>query len=217
MSSKHNSLTLWLSVLFLTVLTACGKDDAPIPAYRQNLAEIATDHNGRIVRIIPDNADTLTVTNRDVLTQILVPDTLYRVKAVYLQENREAEIVSLQSIFSMTPLSHRPDNFHQDAVKVKAAWRAGRYLNLLVAFKTSGLEKHVMAFVEDSISTRPDGSKRLHLTLAHDRRNDGDAYTTQSYLSCLLSGYQDLLETRRDSISISIPTDNGLTEKILPY
>ena len=79
---KRLFLHLLLAASWIMTLAACSKDDDPIVAYRQDLAEIATDHNGRVASLILDNADTLAVTNKEAITQTLVPDTAYRVRAV---------------------------------------------------------------------------------------------------------------------------------------
>lgn len=213
---RHFHHFLLAASLFLT-LAACSKDDDPIVAYRQDLAELATDHNGRVAKLILDNADTLAVTNKEAITQTLVPDTTYRVKAVFLKTRQEAEVVSLQTIFCMAPLAEKPAEMKVDAITADAIWRSGRYLNLLVSFKTSGTEKHKILFVEDGITTQADGSKLLHITLAHDRQNDGRTYTTRSYISCLLSGYNDLLTPGRDSVSIAVPTGNGFSIRHFAY
>ena len=95
---KHLFLHLLLAASWIMTLAACSKDDDPIVAYRQDLAEIATDHNGRVATLILDNADTLAVTNKEAITQTLVPDTAYRVRAVFLKEAQRAEVVSLQTV-----------------------------------------------------------------------------------------------------------------------
>ena len=105
---KRHFLHLLLAVSWIMTLAACSKDDDPIVAYRQDLAEIATDHNGRVASFILDNADTLAVTNKEAITQTLVPDTAYRVRAVFLKEAQGAEVVSLQTVFCMAPLAEMP-------------------------------------------------------------------------------------------------------------
>lgn len=216
MRKKHFLFCLILTVL-AGLMTACGDDDAPMASYRQDLAEISTNHDGRIDKLILDNADTLLVSNKDAITQTLIPDTVYRVKVAFLKKDLEAEIVGLQSIFSMPPLKEMPEEAKEDAITAEAVWRSGRYLNLLVSFKTSGAEKHQIAFVENGISTQADGSKMLHIVMTHNRRNDGSAYTTKSYLSCLLSDYHTVLTANRDSVSIAIPTGNGFSIRNFPF
>lgn len=214
---KRHFFHLLLAASWLMTLAACSKDDDPIVAYRQDLAEIATDHNGRVASLILDNADTLAVTNKEAITQTLVPDTAYRVRAVFLKEAQGAEVVSLQTVFCMAPLAEKPAEMKADAITAEAIWRSGRYLNLLVSFKTSGAEKHKIMFVEDGITTEANGAKMLHIKLTHDRRNDGRTYTTRSYISCLLSGYNDILTPQRDSVSIAVPTGNGFSIRHFAY
>lgn len=116
---KRHFLHLLLAASWLMTLAACSKDDDPIVAYRQDLAELATDHNGRVAKLILDNADTLAVTNKEAITQTLVPDTAYRVRAVFLKEAQEAEVVSLQTVFCMAPLAEKPAEMKADAITQK--------------------------------------------------------------------------------------------------
>ena len=207
---------LWGFCMCLILITSCSNDDEPLPAYRQNLAELFTDGDGYASKFVADNDDTLGVANAEEINR-LVPDTIYRVKATFLKQVNKAQILSMQSIFSMTPLSQAPSNISHDAISIDGVWRAGRYLNVLVSFKTSGAGKHSLAFVEEGITTGPDGTKMLHVALLHSRNGDGENFTRQDYLSCIVDVFSSQLQVNRDSITLTYPSTKGTLEKHLAF
>lgn len=215
----RRALTVIFAALALgfaaTWCTACSDDEAPARAYRQDLAELLTDASGFITRLVLDDGDTLALINAGSRGP-LVPDTAYRVAALYELHPAGAELLSYSAVFSPRPVVLTGNLPECDPLSLDALWRGGRYVNFLISFRAGG-ETHSVAFGDAGITDRPDGSRLLNLELYHSRGTDPAYYKQQVYLSCPLAGYADLLTPGRDSVAVSVLTDEGRVERRLPF
>lgn len=192
---------------FPLLLGACGDDAEPLPSYVQGLCELITDASGQAVTLVPDGDEPLRLENGGTG---LVPDSIYRIQALYLKDaaSATATLRSKSNVLAPRPIELAADEVMKtDAVSVVALWLGGRYINLRAGVKSGG-GTHVFAFVKELLRTNADGSRTLALRLYHDANGDAAYYTREAILSCPLFGYKDL-ETGRDSVQISVNTPTG--------
>lgn len=200
-----------LKLLFAAALvlpTACSDDDTPIASYHQDLAELLTDATGCATTLVTDAGDTLKITNASVWNG-LKTDTVYRVQTLYLLNDGGAELTQAASLISPRPYRFDPDSITRDPLTLDAAWRGGRYLNLLVSIKSGG-GSHAFSFADCGTDTLATGQRLLHLQLIHRQGNDPLYYTRQAYLSCPLWA-TDLQPG--DSVEIAVTTFDGVVTR----
>ncbi|MDO4929769.1 MAG: NigD-like C-terminal domain-containing protein [Bacteroidales bacterium] len=212
----HIRLRLAALLLVLTApLVACSDDEEVAKSFRQDLAEIVTDADGVQRYLVRDDGDTLLVTN-GAARNVLSPDTVYRVRALYTLNDQGAEVSTLTSVFSPNPVEMTSSVVLRDSLSLDAIWRGGRYVNLLVSYKSGGIN-HSAAFIDNGIVTSPSGTRLLRLTLYHSNNGDREYYTQQVYMSCPLYNYADQLTSGRDSIEFTVTTYDGTVKHRLPY
>lgn len=199
-------------------LSACGDDDDYAPPYVADLAEIHTTAAGRIQSLVRDNGETLGVSNA-ASWGTLVPDTIYRVYAVYLApeaDERQVQVLSLSSVFSPFAVPMEPEQMKIDPVEVTAIWRGGEYVNLSVSVPTDG-GRHALGFADRGITTLSSGGRLLHITLCHDAQATKPNYPAQAYLSLPLRPYAATMTRGTDSIEVTVNTTQGMQTHRLPY
>lgn len=216
-------LPVWLGLWLMLCLTACSNDeeDYTYPSIVSEFADVDTDASGRLVSLLTDGGDRLSVANASAIsTEGVTPDTVYRTLVQYVPlpaddgtDSRQAQLYTVQAIPAPLPLppTDFPDGVKADPLEMQSLWRGGNYLNMILLVKAQK-GKHTFCFVEDSLTVSPtDGHAMLHLRLYHDAGDDVQAYTQKSYLSVPLSHYADRLSTG-DSINLRIPTAKGWQE-----
>lgn len=212
-------LVLPLSLIAATAsLTACGDDDDYAPPYVADLAEIHTTAAGRISQLVRDNGDTYGVSNA-AEWGALVPDTIYRVYAVYLApeaSGRQVQVLSLSSVFSPFAVSMGEGTLKTDPVALTTIWRGGEYVNLSVSVPTDG-GRHALGFADRGITTLSSGGRLLHITLCHDAQATKPNYPAQAYLSLPLRPYAATMTRGADSIEVTVNTTQGVQVHRLPY
>ena len=194
------------SILVFT-LAACSDDDGePLAADVRTLAEVTTDASGQAATVTPDGGSALRVTNK---VSGLVRDSLYRVQALILPDNEGgAAVRQLAAVLSPFPREVAEDKRRYDPVDVLALWSTGRYVNMRLALRTA-TEPHAFTFVEEGTDNLPDGTRRLRLHLYHDRGGNPEYYTRETYLSCPLFHYADVLRAGTDSVYFTVTTYAG--------
>lgn len=188
----------------LLLPTACSDDDTPIASYHQDLAELLTNSAGYATTLVTDAGDTLAITNADTWRG-LTADSVYRVQTLYLLNDGGAELTQAASLFAPRPQRFDTAKIVRDPLTLDAAWRGGRYLNLLVSIKSAG-GSHGFAFADLGTDTLASGSRLLRLELVHQQGADPLYYTRQAYLSCPLWA-TDL--QAGDSVEITVNTFDG--------
>lgn len=205
---------LLLPVCLLSLLTTCDDDGAPWPAYRQELAELLTDCEGRAGRLVRDTGDTLRLLPP---AGQLTPDTTLRAQVLYtVSADGTARLRGLSPVVSPFPEPFPLSQQRTDPVGVEALSRGGWYVNFYLYVLTSG-GAHRFAFIDNGLAVRADGSQLLRLQLYHDRGADGDAYRRQVCLSCPLYGYAGRLVRGRDSVEVAVNTYDGPAMRRLPF
>lgn len=206
-------LQMFLGLLGGLVLAACSEEKV-MPAYREDLAELFTDAGGTAAFLRFDDGRERWVSSR---LEGLVPDTLYRVQVLYVDEGRAAVLQGVRKVLSDFPLKgNGGEDFPSDPLSLKSAWLAPRYLNLQVSVKTGGGQQR-FAFVERGVQEYPDGKKTLTLELCHEQMGDPLYYTKEVTLSCPLYGYAGSLSGGCDSVKLLLPDFGGRQERTFPY
>lgn len=209
-----NRFRLLLASLLSLLLCACGDDETPWPAYRQELAELLTGADGKVAFMVRDTGDTLRVSPS---VDWQVPDTVVRAQVLYCEtDGRKAVLQALSPVVSPFPEQISEAQMRTEPVGVEALSRGGRYLNFYIYVKTSG-GAHRFAFRDCGVERQADGSRLLRLQLYHDSNADGQNYRRQVCLSCPLYGYADRLFGGRDSVEVLVSTFDGSLKRRFPY
>ena len=205
----------WLLAMGL-MLCACEDHQQALPAYRQDLAELTTDLTGRAYRLSLDDGSVRKIQNT---VSGLVPDTVYRILALYL-DAEEGKTVTLQganTVFSPLPVEEdQLEDMKTDPLEVKSLWPCKRYINLLVGIKTGG-GQHALGFIDHGLDTTATGTHKLKLELFHDQKGDTQFYTQNAYLSCPIYPYAGSLVEGQDSVELKVNTFKGVITRRFLY
>ena len=205
---------LILLFFFSIFYISCNEEEQPAPAYRQELAEIVTNENGKAISLILDDGQKLIINN---VLQGLAADSIYRVKVLYVPTSAiAADLYAAQSVVSDYARSMPDSLIISHPLDLKASWMSPRYLNLMVGIMTGG-KAQKLAFVERGLETSNDGSKILKLQLYHDQCDDNEFYTQEVYMSCPLYPYAGRLQRGRDSVELEVNTYKGIVQKTFAY
>lgn len=191
----------------------CNGDDESLPAYCQELAEMATDADGFATTLATDGGDTLAIANRP---GGLSRDSLYRVAALYTRQGNGITLHGLTAILSPVARTYPESAVKTDPVQLDAVWRGGRYLNLRLTLQTGG-DAHRMAFIDCGIEQADNGTRTCHIELLHDQNGNPLHFPRETIVSCPLYPYADRLRAGRDSVCIRVQTFNGLAQRTLPF
>lgn len=178
---RHLSLLL----VALCVATACS-DETPAEAFRQDLVDVRTGRDGSALEIITDLGERFAVTNAVATGR---PDTTYRAYAMFVvSEGHAAALRNLAVVPTDVPRTIPAESLKRDPVEVQSLWRGGRYLNFQLAVPVSAgsTVSHVFGFVGGEPRLNAGGGVTLPITLHHDSRGDGAAYTRRAWLCCRL-------------------------------
>lgn len=204
---------LLLFISLFVFFSACEEDEEALLSYRQDLAELYADGLGIGTRLLRDDGVALAVLNRP---GGLSRDTIYRVCAMYTEEPQGVRLSHLAFILSPCPRRFSESSVVRHPLALKAVWRGGRYVNLLVALQTSG-DAHRFAFADKGVETTPQGYKIARVELCHDQNGNEAYYTREAYLSCPVWPYADVLQAGRDSVELIVHTYDGPQVRRLAY
>jgi len=195
---RHTTSAIFFALMLLC-LCGCSKDeDDSMPAYKMELAEIDTDHEGRVTVVRFDNGATYTIEQKITAE---TADTTYRCMCTYIVDaNQKLSVYGLTHVFSANP-RQRADfkTFAYDPVKLTSSWKSGGYLNLRIGLLTTDEGSHRFGFCEDSVVNR-----KVYITLLHARpEKDAESYTKDMFLSIPLKQYDC------DSVIVRVSTYEG--------
>ena len=206
--------TLCLLVL-LALAAACGNDDGDyLPPYRPELCEVQTDAAGIVAYVrFDDGTDHFPVN----VYSCGLRDTLFRAYAVFEPTADGVRLSRVSPVLAITPVAAGSVTLRTDPLLCRAAWRGGRYLNLLLTLQSgSNAARHVLGVVDEGITAAPSGTRTLHLRLYHDQNGDTRHYSRDTYLSCRLDAYAGRLATG-DSIALQVAEADGVRTLRLAY
>lgn len=202
------------TIVSLLLLMSCNEEEHPLPAYRQDLAEIRSDYQGLVRQISFDDGRKYSLSN---ILSGFPSDTTIRILALYEEQGREVMLHDALAVFSPFPRFMPADSVCLDPLKVKAAWRSNfRYVNLLLTRSTGGGVQY-FAFVNHPIQQLENGLRKWSITLYHRQGSDPTFYSADSYVSCPTYHYADSLRVGIDSVEISVPMHNGMYRKSFLY
>ena len=111
--------------------------------------------------------------------------------------------------------TQRPDTLSYDPLVFESTWvsKNGKYLNLGFYVKTGqadGIDgTQRLGFVQEGVTTQPDGSRMLTLRVYHDQMGVPEYYSAHGFVSV------PLLDIYVDQITLHIPTYDGWTSRTL--
>ena len=200
----RHSLFLIFSVCLLFL--SCEKDEAPMPPYVQELAEIQTDAQGFAQTLTLDQGEVLKVGNR---VGGLKADTLLRVRALYQKSSTSIWLSDYAPVLTPHLAHFKPEVIIHDPVNLIACWRGLHYINLRLGISSTAEGKHIFGFHETGLLRYKDGTQTLQAVLLHDSNKDPQYYTREAYLSLPLRPLEGRLQTGRDTLELSIHTFKG--------
>ncbi len=178
-------LILYILVAGALLLTGCKEDEYVYPPALTEILSVGTDDSGSIDYLLTDKGLSYRIENGNAHSG-LVPDTVYRMIAVYEVRDTivpSAYVYSLGTVVAPEPLSDWTGEMKQDPVSVQSIWLSGDYLNMVLLVKAQN-KKHTFHFIES------DDFPVLRLELYHDKGEDVEAYTQRAYLSVPLRKYK---------------------------
>ncbi len=198
--------------LFWGSATACSVTDEEddgyfYPSVVTELAELETNEAGAIHKLLTDGGETFYLTNPKAGYEAGV---LYRALVGYevtarTDTRNEAYLRSVQATLVLRDSTERPRL--ADPVKVVSAWRAGHYVNLMLAPRTQGGTQW-WGYRVDSLRHRYD-KWHLYLSLHHGQNSDPTSYTKTEYASINLTDLPDV-GLLPDSLTLKVVTPDGL-------
>lgn len=207
-------LRLALCVLSAMVLSvSCGDDEEILAAYRQDLVEVVTDGTGAAAELLLDDGTRLSFARR---RQGYVPDTVYRMRALYTLQDGTADVSALVPVLSPLPHAYAPQAVRTDPVGVSALWRGGRYVNFRLDIKTAG-GAHYFGFIDRGCRQNAAGGLTQQVELLHNQNADPLHYTREVWLSCPLFGFAESLRPGEDSVEVTVRTFSEQTRRSFLY
>ena len=197
---------LYLLFSSCLLLLSCEKEEPPMPAYIQELAEMHTDSEGYARTLTLDQGTVLQIGNK---VGGLKADTLYRIRALYQQSGSTVWLSNFAPVLTPHLTHHSPEVIKTDPVSLTACWRGQHYLNLRLNIRATAEGKHLFGFHEAGLQRYSNGTQTLQAVLLHDQNNDPAYYTREVFLSLPLRPLTEKLQSGRDTLQLSIPSREG--------
>lgn len=210
-------------ILFATLfLTGCGEEEYVYPDLITEMSCLKTDAEGFGTQIITDNGIVwhLQEGNRP---DSLTADSLYRVVSRFAPtttadaSKAKAVAYSFWKVISPLPKPESEyESIRMEPVDIQSIWRSGDYLNMVLEVMVKDQE-HELSFIEKGISTNANGTRTLHLSLYHHRKDDVEGFMQKHYLSVPLWHYEGKLN-KGDSIVFELYTyKEGMVKRTFIY
>lgn len=195
------------------LFAACAEDEAPMPDYQQQLADIRTNTLGVATTLTAADGVSCIIQNR---IGGLRPDTTYRALTLITRSANEVWLTDFAPVLVPTPSEFMGQSVNHDPVDVVAVWAEPNYVNLHLKLKGTNQGTHYFGFKAVDTTTHPNQKRTLHLKLIHDQNNDPLYYSRYMYLSLSLPQLRKQLQAGTDSVSVSIQTFRGETTHTFP-
>lgn len=206
---SSNRVLFILSLLLSCVLLSCGQDEAPAPAVRLDFGELHTDAAGRARSFTPDGGSERVFV--PVSASHFRPDTVYRAIVSYIPTEGGIRPQQIRPVPVHFPQSIPANLFKAAPVRLVAAWKAGRYLNMRLDIPGRFGEDHALAFDKRRTVEWPDGRRTAVLRLYHEAQSPHRDYFQDTYVNLALSPYLDAREERFDSVAVYVRELKGIT------
>lgn len=204
---KKRLLFPYLFCSLLTAISSCSEDEEPYPALITELADLYTDDQGTLEKIILDDDRMYRVENPPTGFR---KNTAYRVLCDYQPSGQTAQLYRLEGAYILRDSSAVA---YTHPTLVRSVWRTSRYINMHLAPKTQGGRQY-WGFITDSITTsltqEGDTLRHTFLTLHHNQASDPPSYTQEVYASLPLDSIQEGLTS--SPVTLRIHTFEGVRE-----
>lgn len=212
---QKNFLLPLVLVASLWTAVACSDEAKEWPNYRRDLVELHTDSHGKVAHLRLDNGKTYAT---DLKTQVLRPDTFYRMVATYVVKGEDrADIQQVEPVFAALPQLIVPAQHKDDPVQVLTFWRSPRYLNFRAKVGKSGVKTHYFTYNNRGITLNAAGIRTLYIDLYHNASGDTLHYEDEHLFSCPLYPYEAVLKAGRDSVVLRVRESGGLRRFAVLY
>lgn len=211
-----------LLLLFLLALTACEDEtyktgDGRYSYLCADFGEVMTGESMQLLGGITDEGKSMAFSHPYTAQWATTPDSTYRALIYYyLLDDNRATPYSISRVPVMKPYeTQRPDTLSYDPLVFESTWvsKNGKYLNLGFYVKTGqadGIDgTQRLGFVQEGVTTQPDGSRMLTLRVYHDQMGVPEYYSAHGFVSV------PLLDIYVDQITLHIPTYDGWTSRTL--
>ena len=197
--------------------TACQDEDTAWDAYEKQLCEVRTNADGQPHEVnLDDGTSTTTALKADGLT----PDSVYRATAVFTRENDGNTLIhALENVMAPYAKENVRSDYGHAPVNTLACWRSAKYVNLRIAVERSYGHTHTLGFANEGIRTTPGQTpyRTLVLRLLHDNEGDRKDFRQEIIISCPTDIYSSQLQHDRDSVRMTVPTENGHQTYTFPF
>lgn len=227
-SSKNEVMRIYFFfvVLFVFSLVACDNDsyetgDGSLSYMRADFVEAETDASARIISVVTDDNDKLNLTKPLSVKWAKDPKSVYRALLYYnrrtvTNSDYEAEPIGISQV--LMPPVKTIDSFNNgiktDPVSFVSAWISAneKYLNLDLKVKTGSVsgdsQGQIIGMAYEITDGNVNSQQKVKLRFYHDQNNVPEYYSTQLYVSVLLSSIPVQL-SQGDEIAIVIHTYEG--------
>lgn len=204
---KQKFLLSLITCGILLTTSDCSENVEPYPDLLTELADLHTNAQGVLEKIVMDDDRTYFVKNPQTNYQ---KNAVYRVVCSYLPTDNFAQLYNLTSAYILRDSSAVACTH---PTQLRSAWRTIRYINLHLAPKTQE-GKQYWGFITDSITTtfttEGDTLSHAYLTLHHNQGTDPVSYTQEVYASLPLDSIKGA--TPLSPVTLRIHTFEGVKE-----
>ncbi len=188
---------LALTVIALLLVCSCGDDtyDEAYPDIITEMADVETDVDGRMTRLVTDDGKSYSISNALTGYQSLA---VYRTVCGFVPSGNSATVYQMKGVYVLADSTHTAAT---DPVPMVCAWMAGRYINMQLAPLSQGGTQWWGYIVGE----RTEG--RLHLTLHHRQNSDPMSFTVDTYASIAVDRLDGIAEV--DTITLHVNTPTG--------
>lgn len=180
-SAMRRSSTSAIRLLFLaaglpvSAIVSCTDSEEAFPNVVTQMAEVSTENNGRLSRMLTDDGSSFRILN-----ELYAGKTraTYRMLCNYVVEPEGVTLMGTSGVWVLRP-GEKPQKTLP--LTIVSAWKGGGYANLHLQYMRKSA-RHTLTLTQDSVV---DGT--TFLTIHHPWVNDIMAWTVDDYASIPLS------------------------------
>ncbi len=199
-----------LALVALFFLGSCSEESEPYPNLLTEMADVHTDHSGRLYCFVLDNGTQYTITNTNI--QPHRPDTVYRAVVGYVPEPSTSSSSLPAQIYSLTGARVLADStavVRHDPTGIESMWSAGSYINMQLTAKSQGGIHYWGYAVDSQDMAGAEGRQHSHhrLSIHHVQGNDPLSYSSTYYCSISVPAIPQYRVG--DTVTVTVHTFNG--------
>lgn len=208
---RRRMVPVVLPVAVASLLVACAEEREPYPDIITEMADIHTDHTGRLCDMLTDDGRHYAISNTNIALHR--PDTVYRAVAGFVPEQATASSSPLSArIYALTAAQVLADStavVRHDPTGIESMWAEGSYINMQLTAKSQG-GIHRWGYAVDSwVMAGIDGrrSARHYLSVHHVQGTDPQSYSTTWYCSIAVPAIPQY--QAGDTVTVTVHTFTG--------